>query len=579
MNFRITKSVVLSLAVAALMVPAGAFAQDKSASKAPADASASRWDIFAGYSYLAPKGTVEVEQPGAAHNVIPVDYKAVNIGEIVSVAYYFNRYVGIQGESGLHEYHSSGSTENNDGFATFSGGLIFRYPTSEITPFAHFLVGGALIDGPEHEPFTWGPALTAGGGMDYETPWFNHRLAVRVFQADYEYMHADFGQQVYGGRANINAARLSAGLVLHVGSITPPPPVTLSCSATPTSVFPGEPIALSATAGELNPKLKAVYTWSGNGVTGSGTTGSVATAALAPGSYTVKGSVSEGVKAGQSAECSASFTVKAFEPPTISCSANPSTIKPGETSTITATGLSPQNLPLTYSYSATAGTVSGNGTSATYSSAGAPTGTSTVTCTSTDSKGQVATATTSVTIEAPYVAPAPKASALCSITFDKDKKRPARVDNEAKACLDDIALTLQKQSDATAAVIGSAAPEEKVLPKHHKKGAVAEDLAAQRAVNTKDYLVTEKGIDASRIAVYTGSGDSKKVEDYLVPSGATLDVAGSMKITADIKVQPRKALAEKHHASKKHEAAPKAEAAAPEAKKHVAKKHAKKMAM
>ena len=32
----------------------------------------------------------------------------------------------------------------------------------------------------------------------------------------------------------------------------------------------------------------------------------------------------------------------------------------------------------------------------------------------------------------------------------------------------------------------------------------AGNLAAQRAVNTKDYLVTEKGIDASRITVRTG---------------------------------------------------------------------------
>jgi outer membrane protein OmpA-like peptidoglycan-associated protein len=213
--------------------------------------------------------------------------------------------------------------------------------------------------------------------------------------------------------------------------------------------------------------------------------------------------------------------VKAFEPPTVSCSANPTTIKPGETSAITATGVSPQNRPLTYSYSASAGSVSGTGTSATFSSAGAPTGTATVTCTTTDDKGQTATATAPVTIEAPYVAPAPVQSALCSITFDKDKKRPARVDNEAKACLDDIALTLQKQTDATAAIVGSSTAEEKAPPKHMKKGAMAEDLAAQRAVNTKDYLVTEKGIDASRITVYTGTGDDKKVEDYLVPSGAT----------------------------------------------------------
>ena len=39
-------------------------------------------------------------------------------------------------------------------------------------------------------------------------------------------------------RANINAVRLSAGVVFHVGTITPPPPVTLACSASPTSVPP-----------------------------------------------------------------------------------------------------------------------------------------------------------------------------------------------------------------------------------------------------------------------------------------------------------------------------------------------------
>ena len=61
------------------------------------------------------------------------------------------------------------------------------------------------------------------------------------------------------------------------------------------------------------------------------------TASLAPGSYTVKAEVKEGkkgkegLKPGQTADCSASYTVKEFEPPTISCSANPTTIKPGDT--------------------------------------------------------------------------------------------------------------------------------------------------------------------------------------------------------------------------------------------------------
>jgi outer membrane protein OmpA-like peptidoglycan-associated protein len=543
MKYPVSKSVVLAVAAMASLMSAGAMAQDKPAMKPPAETSPSRWDIFAGYSYLAPKDTVQV--PEASNTILPVDYKAIDTGGIFSVAYYFNKYVGAQMEGAVHE-NGDGKKVGDDGFITGSAGLIFRYPTADITPFAHALVGGALIHGPDHEPDTWGPVLTAGGGLDYETPLFHHHLAIRLFQADYEYMHADFGPQVFGGRANINAARLSAGLVLHVGSIAPPPPVTLSCSASPTSVFPGEPITITATAGMLNPKLKAVYTYSGAGVTGSDATASVATASLAPGSYTVKCNVSEGPKAGQSADATTSFTVKAFEPPTVSCSANPTTIKPGDTSTITATGLSPQNRPLTYSYSASAGSVSGTGNSATYSSAGAPTGTSTVTCTVTDDKGQTGSSTTSVNIEAPYVAPAPVASALCSITFDKDKKRPARVDNEAKACLDDIALTLKSKSDATAAVVGNASPDEKMPPKHAKKGAKMEDLAAQRAVNTKDYLVTEGGIDASRITVYTGSGDSKKVEDYLIPSGATFSAPGTTPVAAAVKAQPRKAMPAKH---------------------------------
>ena len=78
-------------------------------------------------------------------------------------------------------------------FRRLSGGLILRFPDGNITPFVHGLVGAALVGGPYFEPNKWGPDLTAGGGMDYETPWLNHHLAIRLFQADYEYMHADWG--------------------------------------------------------------------------------------------------------------------------------------------------------------------------------------------------------------------------------------------------------------------------------------------------------------------------------------------------------------------------------------------------
>lgn len=565
MHVRVLKSVsrVLALATVVLM-PVALVAQDsaKPAAKAPASDSPSKWDIFAGYSYLAPKGTVNM--PWANNTTRPVDLRAINVGVIGSVARYFNNYLGAEAVGDVHLQDEATPPAND--FSGGSLGLIARYPTSDITPFIHGLVG-AERGSDDYSKETWGPVLTVGGGLDYATPLFNHRLAIRLFQADYQYIHEDFGPQIGGGRLNSNGIRLSTGLVFHVGTIAPPPPVTLACSASPSAVFPGEPVTVTGTPGMLNPKQNVIYTWSGDGVTGSGTTASVATASLAPGTYTVKGEVKEGkagkegLKPWQSASCSTSFTVKAFEPPTISCSASPSTIKPGETSTITATGMSPQNRPLNYTYTATAGTISGTGTSAAFSSTGAPTGPVAVTCNVSDDKGNTASSNTSVTITAPYVPPTPHAQALCSITFDKDKKRPTRVDNEAKACLDEVALDLQKQSDAKAVVVGNSDAKEKAKAEKLAKAAAKKkhakpvaDLAAERAVNTKNYLVTEKGIDASRISVATGTTDGQKVEDYLVPSGATFanDVTGTTAVDETVvKPQVRKALPAKHAAHKK----------------------------
>jgi hypothetical protein len=359
----------------------------------------------------------------------------------------------------------------------------------------------------------------------------------------------------------------SAGLILVPMGCKKAPPVTLSAQAAPPAVFAGEPVAVTATPGSLSTKKKVsvIYNWSGDGVTGNGTTATVATASQAPGTYTVKAEVKEGKpgkegrKPGQSAEATASYTVKPFEPPTISCSSSPSTIKPGETSTVTASGVSPQNRPLTYSFSAASGSISGNGASAAFSSIGAPTGAVEITCNVSDDKGHSATSNTSVTITAPYVPPTPHTQALCSISFSKDKARPTRVDNEAKACLDEVALNLQNHSDAKVVLVGDAnakerakiAKEQKAAAKH--KHLKVKDVAAERAVNAKDYLVKEKGIDAARISVVTGTTDEKKAETYLVPSGATFtaDVAGTTAVDeTTVKVQPRKALS-KHHAAKK----------------------------
>lgn len=515
---------------------------------AQAEPPASKVDIFAGFSYASPNASVQI--PGAASIGLPdkVRYSAIDEGAMGSVNYYFNRYVGAQIEVGAHP------DGDNDGAMTAQAGLVGRYPMQDMVPFAHFDVGGVRLGGPYKQPYTWGPALTVGGGLDYNLPWFGGHLGLRLFQADYEYWHVNFGPQPpfpTGGRANVPVARLSTGLLWHIGSITPPPPVTYSCAISPDSVYPGDPATVTGTVTNLNPKKTATYSWTGtNGVavSGNASTGSIDTANLAPGTYTVTGHVSEGQKIGQFADCTATLTVKQFEPPTISCSANPTTVQPGGTATISAQGVSPQNRPLTYTYSASAGQVSGTGNSATLNTSGAPSGPITVTCTVQDDKGQTASGTTTVNVEAPPPPPpAPKVKQLCSITFDRDTRRPARVDNEAKACLDDVALNLQQQADATAVLVGESASNER-----H-----ADTLAAERAVNTKDYLVKEKGIDASRITVRTGTQGNKEVENYLVPSGANFenDVPGTTAVDENaVKVQPRSRAARRHRARR---AAPK----------------------
>ena len=410
MHSRVSKIARLAMAVACLgLISIASNAQETAKPAAPASTgpsadAPSKWDIFAGFSYLAPKGKLinnGTQQDTAKSISCCVDF---------SIARYFNKFVGVQAEGDFHKNGGNHVAVVHNTFSGGSGGLIARFPTEDITPFVHALIGGESVSSTYYPSDKWGVVLTVGGGVDYDTPFLDHRLAIRVFQADYQYTHENFYPV---GRGNFNMARLSTGLVLKFGTIAPPPTATISCAAQPTSVFPGEPVTVTATAGQLLPKDHVVYNWSGQGVTGTDTTAKVDTTNLAPGSYTVNCGVKEGkpgkegLKPWESASSTANFTVKEYEPPTISCSANPTDLKPGDSATITSQGVSPQNRPLTYSYQASGGTISGSGTTATYSSTGAQTGPVQITCNVADDKGHNATANTSLNIQPPPPPPGP----------------------------------------------------------------------------------------------------------------------------------------------------------------------------
>lgn len=205
-------------------------------------------------------------------------------------------------------------------------------------------------------------------------------------------------------------------------------------------------------------------------------------------------------------------------PQTANCTSDQSSVYPGDTITLHC------DCPGGIVWSPQGGTVIGSGNTVTLDTSGIGFGPFKVlaSCLGSDHPTTLA-----LGIKYPPAPPAPSNSNLCSIAFERDKRRPTRVDNEARACLDDAILTLKRSTDSTLIVVGHALSSE---PKAALK-------AAQRAVNTKDYLVRDGGISASRIRVVVGSLDSNSVEQLLVPSGAVPDLEKSKPVD-EKKVKP-----------------------------------------
>jgi hypothetical protein len=276
-----------------------------------------------------------------------------------------------------------------------------------------------------------------------------------------------------------------------------------------------DPVAIHVDASSpASLPLTYSYTATGGTVDGTGPDGRFNPSGLAVGTYTVTTKVDDGK--GGTASCSADVKVeeRPHHPPTISCSANPPTIQPGEKSTITSTASSPDNLDLTYSYSANGGQVSGNGPTASFDSTGLQPGSYKVNCTATDSRGDKSDGSTNVDVQQPP--PPPQATKIgeCGYT----KAGVARFDNLCKRVGDDVALRLKNDPNAKVVIVGYADPKE---PKSAK-------LAQSRADLAKAYL-GEKGIDASRGTTRVGTASTEKgaekenrrVEFIFVPEGAT----------------------------------------------------------
>jgi outer membrane protein OmpA-like peptidoglycan-associated protein len=480
-----------------------------------------KWDLFAGYQWIHPGGSVPAPFTDFSN---PAAYKIPDMakGFGTSLTYNFDHHWGVEADLG----HNWGSSNYE---LEASVGPRFIWRTDSANYFIHGLVSlnRLAINGYDAQN---GVGTVLGGGMDLPIKKW---LAFRLFEADYVsgyHNYYQYATSVNGNlsRPELQGVRLRTGFVFSWGGAVPVAPAA-SCSVQPTEVMVGEPLTATVTTSNFNPKHTVTYAWSGNGgqVTGKDTSAQIDTTNAAPGSYTVTAHVTDPkMKNNNEASCSASYTVKPLppkNPPTISISASPSSLQAGGTVNLSATCTSPDSVPVSVAnWTASSGNVSGSGTSATLDTSNVAPGSITVGATCTDSRGLTAQGSTQVTIENPPPPP-PKASKLSQCDFPNEKK-PWRVDNTCKAILDDVAKNLQQNPDSKLVIVGNADPAEK-----------RKNLAAERAVDSKFYLT--EGIDPSRIEVRTGSGGTKTAEYWIVPSGATFDSTGTESVD-ESKIKP-----------------------------------------
>jgi hypothetical protein len=477
--------VILAMALAFALLAPAALAQSS-------DEPTPKVEVYGGYAWMEPGGTVWacVACPGVVFDP-GIKLKSMPVGFTIAPTFYVSKGWGLTVDGG-------GNFGNNATVATIMAGPQYKWRGGRASPFVHVLLGWHKL-WPDHAASHSNLGLMAGGGLDIR---LNRRVDLRLIEADYVY-----GRHDSPVSTTLSGYRVGAGLVFKFGGGPPPPPASCSVSAQPMEVMAGEPVTTTANAANFKPGRTLAYTWTASGgkVSGTDTTASVDTAGLAPGSYNVGVQVSDGKKA--SASCSGTFMVKEppKHPPQLSCSANPATVRSGESSTINCTCTSPDNRSVTIAgWSANAGTLSGSGSSATLDTAGLPSGAVSVSTTCTDDRGLSDATTTMVNVEAPP--PAPMASQIGECDFTT-----ARDDNACKAILDDVALRLQRDADSKAVIVGyTDAGENKAT-------------GARRATNAKAYLVKEKGIDGSRIELRTGMDGGKKAAFWIVPAGATFD--------------------------------------------------------
>ena len=311
------------------------------------------------------------------------------------------------------------------------------------------------------------------------------------------------------------------GFVVKIGAAYWPekaPPInhppTVSCTADKSMVYldSGDVITVNCTASDPD-NDPLTYTWSSTGgkVDGNGPQVRWLSAATPAGSDVITAKVDDGRGGSASSAVTVRVEPKPNHPPTITCTADRSSVFASEKVHITTNASDPDGDPLTYTWRANAGQIVGDGAAVDLDTSGLAPGNYSVTVRVDDGRGGAADCSSTVEVK-PAPVP-PKAEKFSDCAFGKPLS--TRIDNVCKRILDDVALRLQNEPRGNAVIIGYSDPKE----------AKPDKIASDRATNGVKYL-GEKGIDASRINTRTGAGqagatDNRRIDVIWVPEGAT----------------------------------------------------------
>jgi outer membrane protein OmpA-like peptidoglycan-associated protein len=448
-------------------------------------------------------------------------------GGSTSLAYNLNKHLGFVFDFGGFKTDSVEFTSPGAGFSpsrvvdtdgnafTFLFGPRVSFRNHHwLTPFLQVLGGAArasevTVNGctasilacqplPEETAF----ALTAGGGLDLR---LNHRIALRLFQAEYLLTRFQDPTSLTGGNGWQSNVRLSTGIVFGFGGNPPQPPLNrsplVSCSADKSMVYAesGDIAAVHAVASDPdNDPLTYSWVTTGGAVEGNGTEARWNSSGATPGTYTVKVRVDDG--RGGKADCSTDIRVepRPNRPPTITCSVDRNSVLIGEPVQIVATASDPDNDPLTYSWESSGGQVRGTEASAKFDTTGLKAGHYSVTGHVGDGRGGTADCQLGIEVQEP---PPP----------------PEMVELETRLALHSIYFPTARPSAANpnGGLVGS---QEKIL------ATLAEDLKRYLTFKPQAHLILYGHADQRGSKEYNKALTERRVErtkSFLVEHGVS----------------------------------------------------------